>query len=545
MSNKSIKRKKGGFLGLNLDQLLRFFFGGNAFLAVVVLALITIFLFREGAEFFPQNWRSLEIYRKSGQEFVDIIRAQTDDHTALSRYLQDVRDRQVKALQKTKSLEETNAALAEFDKFSNAFDSTIDDLRGLLGDLTDAAVAIKDKVKINEDRIAERKALLKAGKTDQAAKVTVADIDLKKEILPIQATLPLYEEKSALLKKGIEALIAAPPELPVPELQPRMKKFQALAQQYVSGFSAIGEKLKTWNPAQPVPWYRAVASFFGVDWVTNSFWQDWFGLLPLLVGSVMVSLIALVIAVPLGICSAIYVSEIAGLREKNFIKPYIEFISAIPSVVLGLFGIAVLGETLRQISTGSLHWIPLIPWDTKFFKLVERAFAWCVSWVPGFPMSERLNAFTAGCLLALMALPTIFSLAEDALNNVPVAFKEASYAIGANRLQTIIRILIPASLSGIISAVLLGFGRVIGETMVVLLCAGNRIAIPDFTSGVGAAFQPVHTMTGIIAQEMGEVVRGSIHYRALFMIGIALFLISLLINFLAQKIVRKFRISIG
>ena len=118
-----------------------------------------------------------------------------------------------------------------------------------------------------------------------------------------------------------------------------------------------------------------------------------------------------------------------------------------------------------------------------------------------------------------MAVPTIFTLAEDALRNVPRGFKEASYALGANRLQTIARVLVPASLSGIVSAILLGLGRVIGETMVVLLCAGNRIEIPDFTQGLGAIFQPVHTMTGIIAQEMGEVVRGSIHYRALFMVG--------------------------
>ena len=160
-------------------------------------------------------------------------------------------------------------------------------------------------------------------------------------------------------------------------------------------------------------------------------------------------------------------------------------------------------------------------------------------------MAERLNALTAGCLLAFTSIPTIFSLAEDAITNVPKHFKEASYALGATRLQTLIRVLIPASLSGIISAILLGFGRVIGETMVVLLCAGNRISIPDFTQGLGAFFQPVHTMTGIIAQEMGEVPNGSIHYRALFMVGILLFVIALGINYVAQVVVRRYRISIG
>jgi phosphate transport system permease protein len=204
------------------------------------------------------------------------------------------------------------------------------------------------------------------------------------------------------------------------------------------------------------------------------------------------------------------------------IKPIIEFVSAIPSVVLGFFGIAVVGEAIRAASQSSL-----------------------LSWVSFFPISERLNVMTAGCLLAFMAIPTIFTLAEDALRNVPRGFKEASYALGANRLQTIGRVIVPASLSGIISAILLGLGRVIGETMVVLLCAGNRIAIPDFTQGVGSFFQPVHTMTGIIAQEMGEVVRGSIHYRALFMVGLVLFTITLAINWLAQRFVARFRMSIG
>jgi phosphate transport system permease protein len=242
----------------------------------------------------------------------------------------------------------------------------------------------------------------------------------------------------------------------------------------------------------------------------------------LVTGSLLVALIAMVVAVPFAISAAIYVSEVATPGERAIIKPYIEFISAIPSVVLGFFGIAVLGTALRSLSQ------------------VEA-----LSWIPGFPMSERLNALTAGMLLAFTSIPTIFSLAEDALTNVPKHFKEASFALGATRFQTLVRVLIPASLSGIISAILLGFGRVIGETMVVLLCAGNRIAIPDFSEGMGALYQPVHTMTGIIAQEMGEVAQGSIHYRALFMVGIILFTLSLLINYIAQRVVRKYRISIG
>jgi phosphate transport system permease protein len=211
------------------------------------------------------------------------------------------------------------------------------------------------------------------------------------------------------------------------------------------------------------------------------------------------------------------VNQIAGSTERNFIKPYIEFVSAIPSVVIGFFGVVVFGEAIRILS------------QQEFMQ-----------WVPFFPVQERLNAFTAGCLLALMAIPTIFTLAEDAINNIPRHSKEASLAMGATPLQTTMRVIVPTALSGIISAVMLGFGRVIGETMVVLLCAGNRIKIPDFTESLGVFFEPVHTMTGIIAQEMGEVVHGSLHYRALFMVGIVLFFISLIINYSAQWVVKRY-----
>ncbi|MEM8550260.1 MAG: ABC transporter permease subunit, partial [Verrucomicrobiota bacterium] len=125
----------------------------------------------------------------------------------------------------------------------------------------------------------------------------------------------------------------------------------------------------------------------------------------------------------------------------------------------------------------------------------------------------------------------------------PRIYKESSFALGATRFQTTMRIIVPSAVSGIISAVLLGIGRVIGETMVVLLCAGNRIRIPDFTQGMGVPFEPVHTMTGIIAQEMGEVAQGGVHYRALFCVGIVLFLLTLVINMVAQKIFRHTRVG--
>jgi len=166
-----------------------------------------------------------------------------------------------------------------------------------------------------------------------------------------------------------------------------------------------------------------------------------------------------------------------------------------------------------------------------------------LSWLPFFPITERLNMLNAGLLLALMAVPTVFTLCEDALNNVPRSYSEASLALGASSLQTVLKVIVPAAISGILAAILLGLGRVIGETMVVLLVAGNKIAMPDWGAGLGLIAQPSHTMTGIIAQEMGEVSRGTLHYRALFLVGLVLFSISLMINVAAQRVIKRFGIN--
>ena len=145
----------------------------------------------------------------------------------------------------------------------------------------------------------------------------------------------------------------------------------------------------------------------------------------------------------------------------------------------------------------------------------------------------------ARALGKMMAVPTIFTLCEDALNNVPRAFSEASLALGASQLQTIVKVILPTAISGILAAILLGLGRVIGETMVVLLVAGNKIGMPDWGAGLGVITQPTHTMTGIIAQEMGEVAQDTLHWRALFLVGLVLFTISLSINVVAQRIIRR------
>jgi phosphate transport system permease protein len=505
--DKSASRRRR----LSAEAAIKAFFGSNATVAIVVLALITIFLFREGFGFFGQNLANLRLYRRAGLEYVDIIRVQAENYSALSRQLSNIRLEEAQAQPDSPTLE-------KFDAFATGFSSAGDQLNSLLSDATDQALALREAMLRASGAAAES--------ADDAApdeRASAAPVDPAAAMATLRTAQTTFAQIIGPIKNKIDALIAEPLSLSSAQARQSFAKWKTDAQHYLQQLPAALQRLQDWNPDKPVPAYRALTTFlFGTSWVTASFWQDWYGIIPLFVGSLMVSIVALVIAVPLGVSGAIYVSEVAAPVEKSLIKPYIEFISAIPSVVLGFFGIAVLGETIRAISRASF-----------------------MQWVPFFPIPERLNVFTAGCLLALMAVPTIFTLAEDALRNVPRGFKEASYALGANRLQTIMRVLVPASLSGIVSAILLGLGRVIGETMVVLLCAGNRIAIPDFTQGLGAFFQPVHTMTGIIAQEMGEVVRGSIHYRALFMVGLVLFGLTLIINYAAQKLVTRYRMSIG
>ena len=300
-------------------------------------------------------------------------------------------------------------------------------------------------------------------------------------------------------------------------LQTLWQEFQQANEPFLTGRRAHLEKLRQWNPDDAYSVLAALGNFLaGKQWITASSRQDWFGILPLLSGSLLVAAMALCLAVPVGVGAAIYSEQLASPRERLWIKPSIELVSAIPTVVLGFFGVLVLGQLLQQ-AAGS---------------------AW-LRWIPFLPPQTQLNALTAACLLAFMAVPTIFTLTCQAIGNIPREIKEASLAAGATGSQTIFRVILPGAFFGILSAVMLAFGRVVGETMIVLLCAGNRIKIPDFTEGLAVLFQPAHTMTGIIAQEMGEVVRGSLHYRALFMVGIVLLLLSLLVNFIALRLDRR------
>lgn len=228
--------------------------------------------------------------------------------------------------------------------------------------------------------------------------------------------------------------------------------------------------------------------------------ESLFGMAPLLVGSFLVTIGAVLISVPLGVTTAIYLGEIAPTWQREILKPLIEMLAGIPSIVLGFLG-----------------WVALAP-------LVQNL---------GAPTG--LTAFTGSLILAYMSLPTIISIAEDALYAVPKEYRDGALAIGATKWQTIWRVVLPAARSGLVIAVMLGIGRAIGETMAVLMVTGNAANIPAL--GADLFFQPVRTMTATIAAEMGEVSRGSLHYNVLFGIGIVLFLITFAINSLANRLV--------
>ena len=224
-----------------------------------------------------------------------------------------------------------------------------------------------------------------------------------------------------------------------------------------------------------------------------------FGILPLLFGTLVVTIGAALVAVPLGMLTAVYISEVAPQWAKEILKPLVEILAGLPSVVLGVLGILVLSPNLR-ISLG---------------------------------LPTGLTAFTGGLLLGAIAIPTIVSVSEDALNTVPRSYREASLALGATRWQTIWRTTLPAARPGVLTAVMLGIGRAMGETMAVMMVTGNAPAMP---AGLNALFSPIRTMTATIASEMGEVANGSTHYHVLFFVGMVLFLFSLVINVIASTV---------
>ena len=227
--------------------------------------------------------------------------------------------------------------------------------------------------------------------------------------------------------------------------------------------------------------------------------EAYYGILPLILGSLLVTLGATVVAVPLGVLTAVYIAEIAPHWAKEILKPLVELLAGLPSVVLGFLGILVLSPFLRDVL--------LLP--------------------------TGLTALTGSLLLGMIAIPTIVSISEDALNNVPETYRHGSLALGVTRWQTIWGVTLPAARSGILTAIMLGVGRTIGETMTVMMVTGNAPVMPN---SLRALFLPIRTMTATIASEMGEVASGSPHYHVLFFIGMVLFIFTLIVNIIASNI---------
>jgi phosphate transport system permease protein len=244
----------------------------------------------------------------------------------------------------------------------------------------------------------------------------------------------------------------------------------------------------------PILWNVPLTDFiFAKNWYPISE-PPQFGVLPLIIGSLLVTIGAAFLSVPVGIGSALFIAEIAPRRTKEVLKAGIELLAAIPSVVIGFIGMVTLGPIIKNI----------------------------------FNLDTGLTALTGSITLAFMAMPTIVSIAEDAITAVPRQYREAAIAMGATKWQTTGRIVAYAARPGMVAAVMLGIGRVIGETMAVMMVTGNAALIPH------SILQPVRTLTATIAAEMGETVQGGDHYAALFAIGIVLFIITFLINGIAD-----------
>ena len=274
---------------------------------------------------------------------------------------------------------------------------------------------------------------------------------------------------------------------------------------FASLFFLVGIMLVLFKEGTPI--FKEVGFFqfiFGTKWYPT-YEPPEFGILPLILASLWVTFGAILVCFPLGIGSALYLNEIAGTSQRKFLKPLIELLASIPSVVYGFFGLVVVAPFLQRL----------------------------------FNLPTGLTALTASLILGIMATPAVCSIAEDALSYVPRSFREASFALGANRWQTLTKVVIPAAGSGLSTAVILGMGRAIGETMTVLMVSGGAAVMPK------TFLEPVRPMTSAIAAEMGEAPMGGSHYHALFAIALILFLITFIFNIIAEVISRRFRIKLG
>ncbi|NJM52383.1 MAG: phosphate ABC transporter permease subunit PstC [Blastocatellia bacterium] len=239
----------------------------------------------------------------------------------------------------------------------------------------------------------------------------------------------------------------------------------------------------------------------GTIWNPSAYGDEKYGILSLIAGTLLVTLIAMLIAAPLGIGTAAFLSEFAPKKLAAILKPIIEMLAAVPSVAVGFIGIIFVGPLIAST----------------------------------FGLNNGLNALNGAILLAVMSLPTVITVAEDAIRAVPESYKEASYAVGANRWETLVKVTLPAATSGIIAALMLGVGRAVGETMTVLMATGNATAMPY------SIFDSVRTMTATIAIELGEVPFQTIHYHSLFAVGAVLFLITLSVNLVAEWVAAGYR----
>jgi phosphate transport system permease protein len=253
-------------------------------------------------------------------------------------------------------------------------------------------------------------------------------------------------------------------------------------------------------PALASPAVGLVRMVTGTEWYPTSTPPE-FGFLPYLIASLRVTAVALVVAVPLGIGTAVYISEFASNTVKEVAKPLVEFMAAVPSVVYGLVGVYVLGPAVKDL----------------------------------LGLTSALSALSAGLVLSFMALPTIIAISEDAMHAVPKDLLFGSLALGNTRWQTAYKVVVPAASSGIFASVMLGLGRAIGETMVVLMVAGNSM---ETTWSLTTSARP---LTSVIAGEMGEVVQGGMHYSALFVVGLTLFVITFLVNLAADVVLERQR----
>ncbi len=297
------------------------------------------------------------------------------------------------------------------------------------------------------------------------------------------------------------------PRIDNPEI-PRRQWMELLIESTIRvlGFSTIGLVvlicLFLLREGMPAFFQVTLGNLFGTRWYPTF---DLFGTLPLILGSALVTVVSIVMALPLGVATAVFVREVAPNWAREILKPMIEVLAGIPSVVLGFFGMHVIAPLVRETL--------------------------------GTPTG--LTVFAGALILAYMSLPTIISVAEDALDAVPKGYRDAALAMGATQWQVIWRVVVPAARSGILMAVMLGMGRAIGETMAVMMVTGNAARMP---LSLNSLFMPARTMTATIAAEMGEVAQGSTHYHVLFGIGIILFLLTFLINLAAASaIFRKQR----